>query len=130
MAGFWVKTEMGNDVHINGEPTMSAETLQAITGAMDTLAAQYNRRGMTDEQKEAISAYMFQTYGNWARLLLKIGEETEDGCLRIPAYKVKWMKRMMVTSYDNLSDNDKYEFEEIAEWVECVINPNSGVIPF
>jgi hypothetical protein len=85
---------------------------------------------MTDEQKESIAAYMQQTYGNWARLLLRIGEETEDGCLRIPAYKVDYMKRMTTTAYDRLGTDDKYEFEEIAEWVDFVINPNSGAIPF
>jgi len=85
---------------------------------------------MTDEQKEALAAYMHQTYGNWARLLLRIGEETEDGCLRIPAYKVEWMKHITTTDYDRLVTDDKYEFEEIAEWVDFVINPNSGAIPF
>ena len=40
MPGFWMKTEQGNDIHINGDPGMSEETAQALAAVMDAAAKQ------------------------------------------------------------------------------------------
>lgn len=36
-----MKTNEGNDIHVNGDPTMPEETAQALAHVMDTLAKQY-----------------------------------------------------------------------------------------
>lgn len=41
MPGFWVKREDGNDVHINGDPNMPEETLQALLATLDAAGKQY-----------------------------------------------------------------------------------------
>lgn len=41
MQGFWMKTDGGEVVHVNGDPNMSQETKQALGQLMDALAEQY-----------------------------------------------------------------------------------------
>lgn len=38
MAGFWTTTPEGGTVHINGDPNMPEETLNALLGLMDAAA--------------------------------------------------------------------------------------------
>jgi secreted Zn-dependent insulinase-like peptidase len=50
MAGFWAVSPNGNEIHINGYPDMSKETLNKLLAVMDAATSQYNRQREVFEQ--------------------------------------------------------------------------------
>lgn len=50
MSGFWAVSPGGNEVHINGDPDMSKETLNALLALMDAATGQYGRQQKVFDQ--------------------------------------------------------------------------------
>lgn len=47
MAGFWMKTEEGSTIHVNGDPNMPKETRQALGRLMDAATKEIEISGFT-----------------------------------------------------------------------------------
>lgn len=65
----------------------------------------------------ALADVQHEIWSHWMKYLFEVSTQNDDGTVTIPADKVKNWKRQMITSYFDLSEQEKKSDIEQAEKV-------------
>lgn len=69
----------------------------------------------------ALADVQHEIWSHWMKYLFEVSIQNDDGTVTIPADKVENWKRQMITTYSDLSDQEKKSDIEQAEKVLAVL---------